>query len=326
MSVSGQNQAYRRGVLLGLTMAEVFILLLFLLLLAFVSLIEKKDQKLSELQELEKTQNRIVLIEKNKEIIDHIVNLIETNPDITQELITITEGFPKVVQEIKASELQKQGETPQQVIERALEELKIDKALEEKGSNLTPEEQLREALEAQQRLESEIANLKGQKENLMKQISDKNGGKGASYPPCWTVKDGSSPEYIFNTFLADEGIIVHDNQIPHRQSEQALLPISAITYDKPISRTSFAEQTRALLNYSNQHDCRFYVRIYDRTGADKKDLYKDLRTSVEGTFYILKIEEKRHEQTAESKGGSSETEKELPRKTREKAPSKRQYN
>jgi hypothetical protein len=51
---------------------------------------------------------------------------------------------------------------------------------------------------------------------------------------------------------------------------------------------AFSSQTFPLLKYGQENECRFFVRIFDRTGEDKKELYKNLRQAVEGNFYILK--------------------------------------
>jgi hypothetical protein len=84
------------------------------------------------------------------------------------------------------------------------------------------------------------------------------------------------------------GIVIHNNKLPHRTQEQAKLDIAQVQYETALAIDVFSLQTFPLLKYGKQNECRFFVRIFDRTGEDKKELYKNLRQAVEGNFYILK--------------------------------------
>ncbi len=59
-------------------------------------------------------------------------------------------------------------------------------------------------------------------------------------------------------------------------------------FQTPLSPNKLIYQTLPLLEYGKANDCRFFVQIIDKTGAEKKELYKDLRQAVETNFYILK--------------------------------------
>lgn len=270
MSLSSENRSYRKGVVLGLTMAEILMLVVFILLLAFASLLKNE-------------QDKVKLVEENRESLIKILHLInQPDPDISKELVRVYEQMPEILLEVKKEDLKKDPSEPiEEVIKRAIAKLKIEKNLNSLNKDLPIEEKLNQALQENNELQSKLANMEGQNKNLMRQC------KGIGLPPCWADKNGS-PEYIFNLDLQDDGIVIHDNKLPHRAQEQAKLNISHIQYEAPLGIAPFSSQTLTLLRYGQANECRFFVRIFDRTGTDKKELYKNLRQAVEGNFYILK--------------------------------------
>lgn len=269
MSARDYNSAYRKGVVLGLTMAEIMILFIFLLLLSLSLMLTK-----------EKRTN--ALIHEKEAILRSLIKVIDNkDPEITEELTRTVVKLPEMLTSIKKDSLSDDKETMDQVLTRGIEKLKAEKLAAANRNDLPIEKQLSAALEKQAELQSEIENVRDQNLSLIKK--NESQGKGGDLPPCWS-KNGKA-EYIYNVTLENVGIIVHDNKLPDRVFEQSKLPISAIVLDTPMSMSSFSQQTLPLLNWSNEKLCRFYVRIYDRTDGDKKDLYKRLRDTVEGTFY-----------------------------------------
>ena len=155
------------------------------------------------------------------------------------------------------------------------------KELEANDEGLPLEKKYEKLLEEKQQLNSKLSNLEGQNKNLLRQC------KGIGFPPCWANSSGS-PEYIFNLYLRDDGILIHDNKLSHRQADQAKLNLSKIIFETSLTPRNMISQTLPLLDYGKQNDCRFFVQIIDETGSDKKELYKNLRQAVEANFYILK--------------------------------------
>lgn len=270
MSLTRENRSYRKGVVLGLTMAEILILIVFILLLAFASLLKNE-------------QDKVNLMNENRESLIKILHLInQPDPDISKELVRVYEKMPEILVEVKSQDLKNDPAEPiEEVIKRAVAKLKVEKDLKSLNKDLPIEEKLNQALQEKDELQSKLANVEGQNKNLLKQC------KGIGLPPCWADQNGS-PEYIFNLDLQDDGIVIHDNKLPHRAQEQAKLNISHIRYEMPLGIAIFSSQTIPILRYGKANECRFFVRIFDRTGVDKKELYKNLRQAVEGNFYILK--------------------------------------
>lgn len=275
MSINNENTAYRRGVILGLTMAEIMMLVIFLILLAFATILKK---------EREKSEKMLSLISKNNTSAERVIHVLENqDPDIMEELVRAIEKLPEIMKLIKNDELKNDNtEDAAAVISRGIEKLKFEKVIKSIGESLPIEEKFKQAIEEQKKLESEVANLKGQNKSLIKQIESK--GKGVDYPPCWADLNGK-PEYIYNTDLTSSGIIIHDNHLPNRVEEQASLPIAQIVYEAPLNASAFLQQTYPLLKWGKEHDCRFFVRVADKTEDNQKELYKKLLEAVEGSFY-----------------------------------------
>lgn len=113
------------------------------------------------------------------------------------------------------------------------------------------------------------------------------GGPGTEHPSCWVAADTGKPEYIFDVTLASGSVLVHDNALPHRAKEQAALPIGQTQFDRNLGLAEFVTVTDALYRWSEAHDCRFFVRIIDKTEGGEKAVYKrELRTVGEHFYYF----------------------------------------
>ncbi len=133
-------------------------------------------------------------------------------------------------------------------------------------------------------LQQALNSSSGQTKNLEAKLA-KFGG-GIDKKPCWADSNGKL-QSIFDVALTTGGIEIRDNQVPARVDDEKLLPLGDITFGKEISDETFDNQTERLFDWSQSHDCRFYVRVYDLTGADEKELYKQRLRTVEGHFYKL---------------------------------------
>ena len=270
MSNKKDSKSYAKGVVLGLTMAEIALLIIFILLLIFTSML-KKEHELN------------VVIKKNEEAIKIISQyILNEDKTINDELVKASLVLPQLLKKVEEKNLKN---TPEeilpQILERAIDKLILAKELEANDEGLPLEKKYEKLLEEKQQLNSKLSNLEGQNKNLLRQC------KGIGFPPCWANSSGS-PEYIFNLYLRDDGILIHDNKLSHRQADQAKLNLSKIIFETSLTPRNIISQTLPLLDYGKQNDCRFFVQIIDETGSDKKELYKNLRQAVETNFYILK--------------------------------------
>lgn len=136
------------------------------------------------------------------------------------------------------------------------------------------------------RLNRELQNLKGQNKNLQKTLRDSHNGNGGwGTPPCWATPDGKA-EFIYNVYLEDNGLIIRDNYLVNRENEIKLLPVKDIPLDTILSAEEFLKATKPLYQWGEKHSCNFFVNMYDNMNTAPKEMYKALRKSVEGHFYI----------------------------------------
>lgn len=272
MKKTPNSSTYRRGIMLGLTMAEIMILIIFLLLLGFAVLLQK-----------EKDFNKSII--KNEDKIESIIRIFaENKPNLNADIVRIVEELPPLLKEVeKQNEINEEEVTADQIV-IAIEKFIRQKQLQENlNSGESLEEKLLESLERQKELEKEKNVLRDQKKSLIAQIQDK--GRGVDWPPCWPDSEGHASEYIFKIDLTDDGIIFENAAPPHRLAEMAKLPIQNIIYETPRTIGEFRRETAKLFKWSTNNECRFYVRVYDKTGAEQKALFKRLLTTVEGVFY-----------------------------------------
>ncbi len=299
--------SYQRGLLLGFTMAEVIMLVVFVLLLALSTMLIKKEKEIAACkrenisckackEDYPRCQNDLEDC-KNERIkcvydFDNLLQKWELCKEVTKKCEDklkkcedfngkAFENYQKIEQELKKckeelAETKNQLEAankPQDNLVQIATVLEIDPAS-------TPGQIVKKIEE----LKSTLANLRGQNKILLDRL--KSSGKGTEKPSCWATESGGI-EYIFDIQLTSSGVIVKDNALPHRAEEQAKLPIQNIQYGRTLSSRDFRSQTRPVLDWSNTNDCRFFVRVYDKTGAAQKTVYKQMLRTVGESFYYF---------------------------------------
>lgn len=271
------RRAYRRGLVLGWSLAEVFLLILFALLFAFAALAIKwqtKDLSLPSLlaaktklgAELRDAQRKLKALQQENDELRKALR----NPDQISDL------FHKLsLCEQRIAELENQNNDFAQA-QPLLDWMKQEHLMPEGVKNLA---------ETAEKNERDARQCEDQRKYCQAQLA-KFGG-GADYPPCWMTPDGLKPEYIFNISLTSDGIIVHDDRLPDRVQDEKELPTSAISFDNDASDDAFEQQTYPLFKYSEGKNCRFFVRVFDQTRPDEKQIYKQRLRAVEAHFYKL---------------------------------------
>ena len=153
---------------------------------------------------------------------------------------------------------------PEQAVQALLDAALIGKVI---GKGGDPDQLLASAASCH----SDLQSCKNQTVYLNSKLNAKSGGFGL--PPCW-VDQGGKIQYIFDASLQDDGIEIDDNQVGGREADQAKLPLGRVKYRAPMSRGDFADAFEPLLAWSNQHGCRFYVRLYDDMKTADRSEYK----------------------------------------------------
>lgn len=296
--------AHRRGLMLGLTLAEVLLLILFILLLTYTVILlerdqaaEAKEEKIAELQ----TTNTDLEAQINVGLSDLINSVglggipvadledldlrLREALEVTSRTKLSNEKLSKLVPspdhaERLADQLELISDAPKatEIIEGWIEENQPTEGADvgAGAETVEPEPQtVDEALKV-------IERLKNQNEFYERRM--RNAGNGLTYPSCW-YRD-SKAVYIYDISLLDDGLKVS------RSDSREGLDLSALDangaepdFGVEIGFGAFSDRTRGLHQWSVDQKCRFYVRLRDETSEDNKDGYKRAKQRVENHFY-----------------------------------------
>lgn len=316
-SVIQDDRAYRRGLVLGLTMAEIAILLIFCLLLALAALLLTKDKEIEAARaEREVLSADKAALQKKLDLALSVVPSEDNFNDRFQELTLALEKLEKLESERPALvEKARAYEEIEQVLKDAGREpgpeqmrqvMSEIKALNERTAEIEAAQEVREALERAglptrpaelqkalpdaMNLQSENQRLRAENERQEARLSqlDKDGegvGKGTEMPSCWFDPATEKTEFIFDVALTSSGLIVRDRAAaPHHAAEKERLPIE-ITFDKDLSPAAFLRQAQPLFEWSVENECRFFVLAFDLTAPHEKELFKQRLLTLERRFY-----------------------------------------
>ncbi len=308
------DRQFRRGVVLGLTMAEALLLLIFLLMLILgvrlktqathIAALEKaRDEAQSTLVAMQPFMDRLSQSEKfdiTKDYARVQQQLADANARLKDAELSVD-----LVQQ--AASLAPPDATPAEATLALLNEAAIGRqaldAARRFAPNLPPEQAVAALVNAAtigQSLQggdtpdallasagackADLQSCKNQTTYLNSRLNAKTGG--FDLPPCWVDAKGKI-QYIFDASLSDAGIYVEDKAVAGREADKDKLPISHARFGEPLGPGEFSAAFSPLLKWSNDHGCRFYVRLYDDMRDGDRAEYKELRGTVEGYFRIL---------------------------------------
>ena len=329
------DRSYRRGLILGLTMAEVMVLVLFALLLIWMVGLRDRNRETEALR----NENEKLRIE-NKELELKAAELVElkkaiaANPnspnnidELFRELTVAKEDAAQLHAQLQSRDLvakamsslgyslhdekaasdairditaklniassvlknakahpSKEGIEESEIAATLGHLAQIEATLSSKGKDMkSAAEDCANALTREAECSTRLNTLNGRLMNAEQQLA--SSGRGTEKPACWADQTGK-PEYIFDVALKSHSIVVRDNALPNRRSEEAALPIDKIVFEADLGQEDFRRQTRALFDWSEKEKCRFFVKVFDLTAAYEKDIYKrQLRTVGEHFYY-----------------------------------------
>lgn len=295
--MSNYDIGYRGGLILGFTMAEVMILLIFSLVLILSYIINEKDKQLQD------TIKELVFLEEKKHIL--IERLEDENKfdELFQELEVIKNALPKDKKDSLTDSLQiliEKSNTFDQIKSTLaqngiditkIEELKVItstlKALQNNDININDANAIENFINKKLQLEQELNRLKEQTQNWKKKLNAI--GKGTEAPACWTNANTGKIEYIFDVRITSNGLIIQDNELVHRIQEQSELPLIEVEYNTELNTSSFKSALLPLYEWSKAKQCRFFVRTYDQTSPLEKNSYKKYMRTIGSIFYYYEV-------------------------------------
>jgi len=308
------DKQFRRGVVLGLTMAEALLLLIFLLMLILGVRLKTQTTQIAELEkQRDEAQSTLVAMQP---VFDKLSG--PQKFDITKDYVRMERQLADANARLKdaalsinlmqqAASLAPAEATPEQAVRALLNEAAIGRRALDAAQRLAPDlppEQAVQALvdaaiignalqdggtpdallAAAGACKADLQSCKNQTTYLNTKLNAKTGG--FDLPPCWVDSKGKI-QYIFDASLSDAGIYVEDKAVAGREDDQEKLPLSRARYGEPLGPGAFSTAFSPLLKWSNDHGCRFYVRLYDDMRDGDRAEYKELRGTVEGYFRIL---------------------------------------
>lgn len=295
------EREHRRGLVLGLTLAEIMLLLLFLLLLGLGSLIneqvkmvgdlkiklEEQDQMIGKLGGPRAAERMNSLEKAERELQDSRKRNSELRAELirAREILRDTEKpTPKLVEVLERAR-QINPTDPPEALRKAIEvyaslgSSASVESVKEASTLALQNSALHKEIEAKER---ELTKTKQERDNLMRS------GTGTVYPSCWT-DDAGVTEFVFDISIRDAGLIVRDLTPTRRFRDPIWSKVTKFPRDVLISSNVFRQATLEMFQWSRASKCRFFVTLKDQTGSTSKAEYKKMRQLVEGHFYVLLV-------------------------------------
>jgi hypothetical protein len=258
---SAQSEGHRRGVVLGLTIAEIILLILFALLLAMTGVLIKKQAAVKAQFEA-KTSQKVVA-----QILSPVISqkLFEMDINITKE-----DGEARLLAILNAAQALMKTSNPkdQNRLDQACKAgLELQNAL---GKNLNAVEFIKSA----QQLSKDLDTIKAEAARC---------NSAAIAPPCYEKVKGEPTAFIYDLRVTPSGIIMSNTVAEQYRNRFEADFKNPPPVNKPLSIGEFQSSTRQFIDYGRAHQCKFYVKVYDETG-DGKGKFKSALKSIEENF------------------------------------------
>ena len=290
-SSDSNGASYRRGTVFGLTVAEVFILLLFLLMLLFLSLSQQWEANAEDLNDV-KDSLREVSAEREE--------LRQESEALRDRIRTLSRQRDRAKQQIKRAE---QELTDARRLLDGREGTLIEEMQKQRERAKQLEEEVQKNEERIRQLEAEL----GEKVTLLE--------KGVN-PPCWYRKvpdsDKASGErekayYSFDVGVFEDHLIVRRGDTPPGGAEDdngrsfadeaEALNFDALPYDQRLSDGEFEQHFEPIWQAGKtgkvrSYSCIFWVRVWDKTAPGAKIRWKQAHDRVlEGLFGTYQVQD-----------------------------------
>lgn len=288
------ERGYRKGVLLGLTVAEIILLILFALLLALFSRIltlQESEEKVNAI--LNRFGNALSASAKgdDKKFLTDVEKAIQIEIDYAKKLADAlgdskSRLLPEDVYEAVVS--QKFDFNNIEDRQKFIQLMKLAESFAKQNPEATKQQKLCEigASLPQTILESSdpagrVARQQSDIEHWKKKAEAC--GNGTEYPPCYEAINGQFV-YVYDAYLRDDGIMlkqsVPDEKIQHFNLNFPTPPRTNLS----LSPEEFYRQSSQFLAYGKNNSCRFFVRAFDETSTNKV-YFQKMDKNLQMIFY-----------------------------------------
>ena len=308
---------YRRGAVLGLTIAETFILLTFLLLVAMLGLTQGDEPPPEpdtanppgvwvRPEEIETLVNAAEEARKAQEEAERTRAAVERERDQAHEEAEEARKAQEAAEQAQAAVERERD----QAHEEAAEARKAQEVAEQAQAAVERErdqahEKVEEARKAQEETEQTRTAVERERDQARHDLTLLR-RKGRN-PPCWYQvvsagegKTREKPYYAFNVAIFENSIELASRTAPPGGAfddggglyadEWKRLHIEALPYGKELSVDEFTEAVGDLVAQGRNrqvrtYECVFSVMVWDKTPAYAKKIWKDVHDGIiEGSF------------------------------------------
>ncbi len=311
---------YRRGTVLGLTVAETFILLTFLLLIALAGLIQQDEPTPQpdtpsvpgvwmRPDEIETLKNAAAEARKAEEEAKRALAAVERERIQAQKWADQAREAQEKAEQARA-DVERERNQAQERVERARkakEKAELAQADAERERDQA-RERANQARKAEEKAEQAQADAERERDQARRSLA-----KGKN-PPCWyrivSAGEGKSrekPYYVFNVAIykdsielaprtAPPGGAVDDGGGPYAD-EWKRLRIGELPYGRKLSDNEFIEAVNELVAKGRNgkvrtYECVFSVMVWDKTPEHAKRRWKDAHDRIiEGSFSAYTVKD-----------------------------------
>jgi hypothetical protein len=291
------DRDYRRGVILGLTLAEILLLLVFLLLLAVSALFARvQDEAAREVARQAEMQSRLrPLIDALDQLgypvsdADNLAVLIRKGKEASAISNQLDEARSALVAvETRSRQTQEALDQAQRDLSAARSEIAEFATTVSKAQDYDKMVSMLQTLPGSsgERPEQELANRLGQYRQAMQELARLK-GNGSGLPFCWVTPTGQ-PIFMLQFELRDDGFLVHEEQPRPRPDDPIWTLLANLPREAFFREDDLASLVAPLVSDANKRRCRYAVDVVDRTSATNKAGYRHLN-------YILDLDFARRE-------------------------------
>jgi hypothetical protein len=287
---------------LGLTLAEILVLLVFLLLLACGAVLSRRDKELAELHIdveryrslLQPVMTRARLAGLDVQDSDQLVALLVRGKE-ADRLRTELDSARSALERANAEVARSQGElgtlravvagmsaSQRETLAKAADDEALTALLARSGAGSgKPSERVKVLL-------AKDENLTGQNAQMRAELARLKGNGGSGLPYCWTTLDGR-PVYMLRVELQDDGVVVHDVEPRPKPEDRAWSVLDAVARDTLMPVNRFLAETSALQAIATSDKCRYALLAIDATARTNKPGYKMLMGRLWSGYMVHEI-------------------------------------
>jgi parvulin-like peptidyl-prolyl isomerase len=275
--IDGQNQAYRRGLVMGLTMAEVGILIIFVLLLLIAwSALKQQREARARVGQPTVSSTQLAALQRSDQSMKELAKAVGLGPESPPSEIAL------LVKSVKQAAATEAGASALAQSQATLDDIRETR---DRLRQVLQDAETSGAEAVLNTVEQQSFEL-GVKDGQLKYAQNRLAalGSGSGERPCWVEPDGTV-RFLYDVLLTSQGIQLRERQ--GLQEVRGRFPLPVVQPSVVLSEEAFLTLTRTLYNYgrSDERQCRFHVWIFDGTEPEEKVLYKKLINTVEGHFY-----------------------------------------